>query len=705
MDFYTATEKGKSMTENIESDEVRFDDRLTSAGLYRSLFANMQEGMAHCQMIYEGDQPIDFVYLDVNPAFEKITGLTQVIGKRVTQLIPGIRQANPELFAIYGRVAKSSIPEHFETYLASLDISFSVSVFCPAPGEFVAVFNDVSAQKHLEIELREAKAYAESLIENANAMVVELDLAGKVVALNLAGEQMTGYTNAEVVGRSWFELIMPRLRYPDVWAAYKQTAVDGLQRTFENPILTQHGEPRHIRWHSSRRIRRNTVVGTVLFGIDITELKKQEEQLRETQWQLEEAERIAHIGSWSHDLVTGAINWSHEIFRLLRLDPRTTTPSHEAYLEKVHPEDREMVRKAQIISLHHRMPYELTHRLLLADNTLLYVHLSGETRFNGEGKANRAVGTVQDVTLQISNEQELRSSEERFRTIADFTYDWEYWRGKDGSIIYMTPSCERITGYAPIEFSANPLLTTQIVHPDDLDFYEKHLEGIDESTREENIDFRILRKDGAVRWIAHGCRPVFTKDHVLDGRRVCNRDVTERKEAEERANRLAYFDSLTGLPNRRMMEDRLNIGLTQAVRHGRSMAIMFLDLDNFKTVNDTLGHHIGDELLRNVAQRLKEAVRSGDTVARSGGDEFVVVLPEISRPEDAGSVAEKILATLEQPIAVSAHQLQASVSIGIAVYPVAGTDDAQALMQKADQAMYAAKRAGRHRYRFFDHAN
>lgn len=178
-------------------------------------------------------------------------------------------------------------------------------------------------------------------------------------------------------------------------------------------------------------------------------------------------------------------------------------------------------------------------------------------------------------------------------------------------------------------------------------------------------------------------------------------DITERKQMEEQIRTLAYFDALTSLPNRRMLLDRLAHALSQARRYQRALAIMFLDLDNFKKINDTLGHDIGDELLKEVAIRLNGCVRTGDTVARQGGDEFIIVLAEITQPNDAAQVADKIINALKVPVCIGDHTLEVSMSIGIAVYPINGNDDAVELMKKADLAMYAAKVAGRNGYRFF----
>jgi diguanylate cyclase (GGDEF)-like protein len=173
------------------------------------------------------------------------------------------------------------------------------------------------------------------------------------------------------------------------------------------------------------------------------------------------------------------------------------------------------------------------------------------------------------------------------------------------------------------------------------------------------------------------------------------------KRSEEEIRQLAFHDALTGLPNRRLLMDRIAQALAHARRHQHSMAIMFLDLDRFKQINDTLGHEAGDELLKQVAARLRRCVRSEDTACRSGGDEFIIVLPEITHPRDAALVAEKVIRAVSEPVIVGDHRLQVTTSIGIAVYPVAGPDDLQALMKKADTAMYSAKAAGRNMFRFY----
>lgn len=177
--------------------------------------------------------------------------------------------------------------------------------------------------------------------------------------------------------------------------------------------------------------------------------------------------------------------------------------------------------------------------------------------------------------------------------------------------------------------------------------------------------------------------------------------LEDLQRSEQQVRQLAYYDMLTELPNRRLLLDRMVQALAQAKRHHYAMAVMFADLDRFKQINDTLGHEAGDELLRQVAGRLTACVRSGDTVSRSGGDEFIIVLPQIAHPGDAALVAEKMIQAVNEPVAVGSHSLHVTTSIGIAVYPDDDGDDVRELMNKADTAMYAAKEAGRNRYRFY----
>jgi diguanylate cyclase (GGDEF)-like protein len=221
---------------------------------------------------------------------------------------------------------------------------------------------------------------------------------------------------------------------------------------------------------------------------------------------------------------------------------------------------------------------------------------------------------------------------------------------------------------------------------------------IAEQRAPQTFSYRVLRKDGSFLWFETTSRAV--PDPVtgeLTEIVAVSRDISERRRAEEQIEYQAYHDALTGLPNRLLFRDRLTIALAHAKRQHTPVAVMFLDLDRFKFVNDTLGHSLGDQLLRAIAARLRSVLREGDTIARMGGDEFTVLLTDLSTPTDAAKIAQKLLETVAYPVRVEGHELYATTSIGIALYPSDG-DNAEALLKNADGAMYRAKEAGRNSY-------
>ena len=308
----------------------------------------------------------------------------------------------------------------------------------------------------------------------------------------------------------------------------------------------------------------------------------------------------------------------------------------------------------------------------------------------------------------------LRESELRYRTVADFTSDWEYWILSDGTLCYVSPSCEQISGYTPAEFYADPQLLNRIVHPEDQNLYARHRHDLGDAAGPDALDFRIRTKDGAIRWIAHVCQPVFDGDGKPNGVRASNRDNTERKRMEEQVRQLAFYDPLTHLPNRRLLNDRLSQTLLASKRSAFYGALMFMDLDNFKALNDKHGHSAGDLLLVEVASRLKACVREIDTVARFGGDEFVVLLDELALGQEesklqAGVIAEKIRLALAETYVLSVeresadavtlvHRCTASIGVTLFIHSEASQED---ILMRADAAMYQAKEQGRDRVQFY----
>lgn len=263
----------------------------------------------------------------------------------------------------------------------------------------------------------------------------------------------------------------------------------------------------------------------------------------------------------------------------------------------------------------------------------------------------------------------------------------------DGIITYANPEVERLLGWSPQEIVGKHSHSLLHYRRDDGTPLPESECGIYQTRRTGRIyrdtDEVFWRKDGSKLPAGVSATPIVRDGRIM-GAVVAFQDVTELRQSQNEMRQVAYYDPLTGLPNRRLLQERLRHALAQAQRYQRSLAILFLDLDNFKTVNDTLGHDAGDELLTAVAERLLSCVRKSDTVSRQGGDEFVILLSEVTQPANAVQVADKILEALRTPVIARDTPLQVTCSIGIAIHPVGGQDDAAELLRKADIAMYEA---------------
>lgn len=296
----------------------------------------------------------------------------------------------------------------------------------------------------------------------------------------------------------------------------------------------------------------------------------------------------------------------------------------------------------------------------------------------------------------------VRASEERYRKLLESVTDYVYTvKVEDGRAVGTThgAGCSRLTGYGPADFDRDPLLWLQMVSEEDraavLEQADKILRGEDAMP----LEHRILRKDGTPLWVRNTPvvrRDAFGRVAFYDG---IIQDVTASKGVEARAMHDARHDPLTMLPNRPLMHDRLAELIDAARREGDKVAVLFVDLDNFKPVNDTLGHAVGDEVLKEAAARMQGAVRSTDTVARVGGDEFVVLLGRQRGGAGAAEVARKLVATLSKPYRSLGGAAGPGASVGVSLYPDDGAD-ASTLIRRADEAMYFVKNHQRGSFAF-----
>ena len=413
---------------------------------YRSLFENMLEGFAYCEMIFDDRaRPVDFVYLAVNGAFEKLTGLKNVVGRRFSGVVPGGERSQPELMERYSRVALTGEPARFEIEVPSLGMWFSISAYAAGNRCFIATFDNITERKQAEEALRQAEEKYRVIFEGAVVAIFQSTPDGRYTTANPAMARMLGYDS----------------------------------------------------------------------------------------------------------------------------------------------------------------PQEL-------------------------------VASITDIARQVYVDPESRAEFKRL---------------------------------------------------------------LNEQGTVSDFECQIYRKDGSKMWISANARSVY-KAGVLVGYDGMNEDISARKVAEERVQYLAYYDALTDLPNRTLLQDRLSKALASARRQKDKVALLFLDLDRFKNINDSLGHALGDLLLQKVGERLKRWAREQDTVARLGGDEFLIVLSRIRDVADAAVAAERLMAVMTKEFIVQGNPLNISCSLGISIFPDHG-ESGECLIKNADAAMYSAKEKGRNNFRFF----
>jgi diguanylate cyclase (GGDEF)-like protein/PAS domain S-box-containing protein len=339
-----------------------------------------------------------------------------------------------------------------------------------------------------------------------------------------------------------------------------------------------------------------------------------------------------------------------------------------------------------------------TRRLAAGDLTARTGELSGPAELNQLAQVlDDMAATLQRRQAESERAQQaLRDSEARYRLIVETAEEGIFIIDPDGDTVFANAMMAGMLGYSVDEMRGRPIF----------DFMDEEMSSLArhgllrrQGIREQQ-DIRFRRKDGGDLWTIVAANPISESDGRCLGTLAMVTDITERKRAEDHLIYLAHHDSLTGLPNRTLFNDRLQQSLIDAARRERVVAVLFMDLDRFKTINDTLGHEVGDVLLRAVSARLKDCIRTGDTVARLGGDEFIVLLPDVSHVDDIGRVAQKILDVFDQPFSIDGREFFVTTSIGITLYPFDGKD-VDGLVKNADVAMYRAKEQGRNSYQFY----
>ncbi len=526
---------------------------------------------------------------------------------------------------------------------------------------------------------------------------------GKFVYVSQLYQKLTGYSEAELIGTYSLGNI-----YPDDREMVREEAIKCLKEErfepYEYRFINKKDE---VMWvlETITPIVYKEERATLGSFMDITGRKKVEEKLRH------EEQRFRALAEQSSDIIVlvnreGIITYENpavERYLGLKAEERIGV----SIFERIHPDDLKLsIDTFNTLSRDINAPdphFEI--RLRNRNGSWHTFELVGSKMIH-ENVVEYVILNLRDITerKQAESQREaaleaLRQSEEKYRSILETIQEGYFEVDFAGNFTFFNDSLYRNLGYSKEELMGmNNRQYTDKEHSKKLFQTFNKVYNTGEPT--ERFDWQIIRKDGTKRYIESSVSLQKDSSGKPAGFRGIVRDVTERKQIEQQLNHIATHDTLTGLPNRMLFIDRLGVALAQSKRNRHKLAVMMLDLDNFKNVNDTLGHMVGDQLLKEVGYRLSGLLRQNDTVARLGGDEFIVLLSDLERMEDVIRVAEIILKAFKQLFVCGNHKLTSSTSIGIAVYPDDG-NDIDSLLKNSDMAMYFVKMHGRNNYKFF----
>ena len=607
-------------------------------------------------------------------------------------------------------------------------------------------------EQQVRARAAESERQLRETFDNVELIAVMVDAAGRVTYANDYLLKLAGWTRAELLGRSWFDACLPDGGAQARAHFERMMAGGAVQKNLQNELVTRHGERRTIHWNNTvLRSFDGVITGLSSIGEDITQRISSARRVdRLTNFYAALSRTNAAIVRMSapaalyQELCNICVDFGHAHVAFIALVEGPALlpvawagPAQDFVDNLAIPLAPGPTAGPAALAVLHGRPY-VTNRFMDDPVTLAWRERAAPlgTRSAAAFPFRRGGRVIGVLSLHVTEEDffdaQLESLFEEMMRDLTFgldSFDREAARGKseaaarEGALrlelaaqagnvglwdldlrtgrIFFSEEWLRQLGLAAGELGENVQAWKERVHPDDLEATWRALQGLIDDPREGfRFEVRLRHQNGSYRWVlaqASILRDDQGRRWRLLGSQI---DITERKAAEARIEHLATHDSLTELPNRALVRDRLSQELHRARRAGRLVAVVCMDLDRFKLINDGYGHRYGDALLQAVAARLSATVREGDTVARLGGDEFLLVLPDLGKQSDAYRIIQKLLDALARPLAVLDREMAARASLGASLFPLNGLD-AETLIANADMAMYRAKAQGGGAYQFF----
>ncbi len=712
--------EGKPATLNFLDDitarRAAEEALLASEGRFRALFDSIED------FVFIKDT--DRRYTLVNAFFRKRFGIQidAFLGRKDAEI--GIFESLPDTQEIIAdtdtRVLAGESVEYELTHrIQGTSLTFHV-IKTPIRDErgtvegICGLSRDVTERRRIEESLRISEENYRHIFEHAAEGIFQSTPDGRYLQMNPALARMCGYETPGQMIRSVTDIATQVFLDPLDRERFREILErEGVVRSFECRMQRRSGESF---WVSMNANCVRNPSGQVLYyeGIleNIDDRRTAENALRESQQQLADIISFLPDATLAIDADGNVIVWNRAI------EEMTGIPASEmigrgdyAYTIPFYGE-----RRPQLMDLiwGDNADLETRYSQVRKDGGAItaeafcpalyggrgaYIFMKVSPLHDREGRIIGAIESIRDISERKRMEEVLQQSEERYRTIIENIEDGYCEVDLEGNFTFFNGSLQRIMGYEADELRG--MNFQKYMDEDNSHRVSRTFDGILETGAPvDRFECEILRGNGVRRTVEMSATLIRDAEGNPTGFRSIARDTTERKKAEEAIREMAYHDILTGLPNRQLFTDRLEMALARAEREGGVLAVLMMDLDRFKEINDTLGHTVGDELLVAVASRLKGLFRRVDTVARFGGDEFVILLPEVRGDEDTLWICQKAVEAIREPFTCGEHVMEVTTSIGAALYPSHGSD-MNTLLRNADVAMYKAKRAGRNRCAFF----